>query len=403
MNDALDAAWDSLDEAWGDDDWLERSKRKQDAARASVEADDLTAEPSKGDELAAFATGGANALGLGLADKAAGLANALSPAGVTKGLETAYREGRDEVRADHEAASAGKLGDAYSTGALSGDVINSIMGLAGVGKNVAAEVASTGKITPSLGVFKPFADRMGPRLSAASKDLQREAVGGVQTKRLDNAWRAIKTLAGRGGEVDDAMIKSADTILPEWMAPLTDAAHPPPGPVVSGLDIVKRPPPIPTPKPRPPRAPKAKPAEAAPPEATKAPVADDLDEVAQVRAPAAEAPAAAPAASSGMDPNASSGILKNPMAMPGEPDFGVYATNGEIEAFVRNMELGDMVSMSKKLPLAPPPNAPMSSAEMKKAVVEAAQAGESLKETAKRLGVNQGDISAWFKSAQIGF
>lgn len=387
-----------------EDGWLEKSKRKQDAARASVEADDLNAEPSPADRFAATATGFANSVGLGLADKAAGLANALSPAGVTKGLETAYREGRDEVRADHEAASAGKLGEPYSEGQITGDVLNSIMGLAGVGKNVAAEVASTGKVTPSLGALKPLVDGAGRRLGAAGKEMLKESVeGGGQPTIRGAAWRAIKALAGEGGEVSPGMIIEEAAAVPastrpDWMATLTDAGQAPAGPVVSGLDIVKRPPPIPTPKPRPPRAPKAKPAEA-----TKAPVADDLDEVAQVRAPAAEAPAAAPAASSGMDPNASSGILKNPGAFPGDPDFGIYATNGEIEAFVRNMELGDMVSMSKKLPLAPPPNAPMSSAEMKKAVVEAAQAGESLKETAKRLGVNQGDISAWFKAAQIGF
>jgi hypothetical protein len=67
----------------------------------------------------------------------------------------------------------------------------------------------------------------------------------------------------------------------------------------------------------------------------------------------------------------------------------------------------DMLEMLKRqfqsMPLAPAANAPMGAAQVKAAVQQGVNAGVPLKDLAAKLGLNQGDIAAYYKAAQLGF
>jgi hypothetical protein len=252
MTDALDDIWESLD----DPEWLAKSKRKQDAARASVEADDELAEPSRDDRLAAYGQGVAESLSMGgardLVDvvkadspQSAGGAAAMlaaAPFGLpAMGMAARYASPQTSGAhdADVEAASKGKRGALYGLGHLVGDLGGAALGGAeSVGSAVKAARAGTLSST-----FKPVAEaaaKAKDRLGAAGREMAAEAVDGNVPSKLGALKRAISALTGDGGDASKLVVESTPAPSQPWMTVLADDVGSQGGPA-SGLELARQP------------------------------------------------------------------------------------------------------------------------------------------------------------------
>lgn len=201
-----------------DPDWLAKSKRGQEAARASVEAEDELREPSFGEKAASFASGAAESASMGAAPYAKGAAKAFGPlllggaAGLAvddpiAGIPERFREGVESQREGVEAMRVGKLGAAYGTGHLTADIASLLGGVAApvksaisagkaiVGGAPASSVLSTGLAPVALRIRKALATPL-------------KAAG----ERADEL-RVLTTMGATGGSINaPAVLREAERV-----------------------------------------------------------------------------------------------------------------------------------------------------------------------------------------------
>lgn len=368
----------------------EKSTRAQDTARTEVGAEEAN-EPTREEKNAAFGQGLAESASFGQAGrvKGAGWKGALGGAlgtiaggplwGTLGGTYLAagddIEKGHEEHQANIEAASAGRHGDEFSKGHLTGDLANAVVGTAGV-------VSGAGGGSRLMDTLPDAARTAGLRLKGVGKELFAEGIekGAAPTTRGAVA-RALKALIGHGGEVGDDAIVASEKVAaerPSWFTGLLDDTAAGADDAASGLELVKRPPPIPKPKPRAPKAPKAEPA-APEPDVRTAAVARLADDAAPARITVDDVGSEGAKATAKLSPAELAKQMGTRVPPPVNPPGAAPA------------------------PMAPAPvNAASSTASIKAEVLAAVERGEPLKQLAKRLKMNQGDLNAFYKAAQLG-
>lgn len=201
-----------------DPTWLAKSKRAQDAARASVEAEDELREPTIGEKSAAFAQGAAESLSMGAAPYAKGAAKAFLPLALgiaaplavdepIAGIPKRFREGVESQREAVEPMRIGKLGASYGTGHLAGDVAGLVSGAAapvksaiGAGKAIASGAPASSVLSTGLA---PVALRIRKALATPLK-----AAG----ERADEL-RVLTTMGATGGSINaPAVLREAERV-----------------------------------------------------------------------------------------------------------------------------------------------------------------------------------------------
>lgn len=154
--------------------WLAKSKRGQEAARTSVEAEDLLREPSWQEKAAAFSMGAGESASMGTAPFVRGITAAstpgpLDPASLAatsplwaeeleKGAPERYQEGRGKQREAKEAFSSEKLGSSFGYGQGLMDALNAALGLVAPAKSAVTaleDVASGAKVGDVLSTGAP--------------------------------------------------------------------------------------------------------------------------------------------------------------------------------------------------------------------------------------------------------
>ncbi len=209
-NEELMAALDQLDaldeHVSKDPVWMEKSKHRQNAARGQVEADDTLRERSLGEKVAAMGQGAADVMGLNLADESAGVIHGL---GDLANFEKRYTEGRDNQRANSEAAQEAVPGY-YGGGNLLGTVGPALIPAGGVAqaasKGFGAAVAQGAKAGALGGGAAGFGEGQGfddsvekGAVGAATGAALGGAIGGAARGASALGEAAATRLRGHGG------------------------------------------------------------------------------------------------------------------------------------------------------------------------------------------------------------
>lgn len=195
--------------------WLAKSKREQEAARAGVEAEHELNGPTTGEKLASGAQGAVNALGLGLAPTAAGVARAAAPLALgaaapfvidqpISGIFARYRRGKEEQEAKNQEAIEQAPG-AYGTGQLAVDLANAATGVAAPLRSAAVAAEDLLAGAPVRQAFTTGLAPVGNALRiVASKALQNAG------SRANEA-RALTTMGATGGSINaPAVLREAE-------------------------------------------------------------------------------------------------------------------------------------------------------------------------------------------------
>ena len=144
--------------------WLAKSKRWQEAARASVEAEDELREPTVPQKVAAFATGAGESASLGLSPYLYGAMRAMDPfvrpgekgflvEKPIAGIPERFREGVEAQKEARESMSTGKIGASYGAGYLASDLANAALGVAPAAKSALVAAKSIAGGAPASSVL----------------------------------------------------------------------------------------------------------------------------------------------------------------------------------------------------------------------------------------------------------
>ena len=201
-----------------DPPWLARSKRLQDAARASVEAEDELREPTIGEKAASFAAGAAESASMGAAPYAKGAAKAFGPlllggaAGFAvddpiSGIPERFREGVESQRESAEPMRIGKIGASYGAGHLTGDV-------AGLATGLAAPLRSAATAVKGLAGGARVGDVLSTGLAPAALKLRKMLATPLKAagERADEL-RVLTTSGATGGSINaPAVLREAERV-----------------------------------------------------------------------------------------------------------------------------------------------------------------------------------------------
>ncbi len=365
----LDAEWDAVEPAW-----LTKSKHKQNAARAQVEADDEF-NRSTGERLGAAAMGAASTVAPPPTARGSVITALTNPLGLV--LDSNVAAARHFMGTDDEEAAAAERNPAeFGVGQALGH-IPTVIGSVGAAKGIASAGKSAGKSAGRAVGAK--IEGAGGRLKAAGKELFADSLAsGQEPTMYGTATRALRALlksdaktVAAADPLDDLMgrLKQAnDPALygaPDDAAPILTGAKPP-RPLLKLLDPVED------------VAPTAKaPAAPEPPSPRAAAVERLITEEA--------APAARPQVSSEMDVD--NDFMRQLRASMPEPAAPSAAS-----------------SIHRPGPsMSSVPAAPATKLTLKQAVQDGVKRGVPLKALAKELGLAQQDIAATYKGAQLGY
>ena len=207
--------------------WLAKSKRGQEAARTSVEAEDLQRDPSTPEKAAAFGMGAAQSASMGAAPAARGAAAALAPLALgaaapfvvdnpISGIPERYRAARDKQKEATEAFSSEKLGSSFGYGQGLMDLVNAALGVAAPAKSAVTaleDVASGAKV--------------GDVLSTGAAPVMQKvkaALGSVLGKAGERAdeLRVLTTMGAHGGSIMPPAVLREVERVPGGMSEVAD-------------------------------------------------------------------------------------------------------------------------------------------------------------------------------------
>ena len=206
-----------------DPKWLERSRHKQNAAAAQVEADELLREPTLGEKAASFAQGAAEAASFGVSPYAKGAAKALMPlalggaAGLVvddpiAGIPKRFREGVESQQEGRASMQEGKLGAAYGYGQGAVDLANAAAGVAAPARSalVAAEDVLAG-----APVRQVVSSGLGPVKNLVAQALRK---AGENADEL----RVLTTMGAHGGSISTPAVLKEVERVPGGVATVAD-------------------------------------------------------------------------------------------------------------------------------------------------------------------------------------
>lgn len=331
-------------------------ERAYNMAEAESTADLETGGPTTGEKVASFAEGASKSLGGHYGPAVmSGVGAALTyPMDPLDAFAHAFRE----QSSDEEEAAAQAPG-AFGGGGLTGDLANAAIGGAGAAKSVATTK------------FKP------PDLSA----LALRAKAAVQGAVPDRAMKMVRTALGEGGEVAaDDIVEAVPTTFE--MPPIPREARAAALPTESGFSM--------------PWEPAVSSSSATAPAApTAGRGVDRLAQLGEEFSPRALIPDEVMPAAAPRSPQPAQTAIKGLLPAPAPPPPPAAAPPAAADPM-------EMWRQFMAMPVAPQVGAPMSAAQLKQAVQAGVNQGVPLKDLARSLGVNQGDIAAYFKAAQIG-